>query len=408
MKLRINEKETPNIEIKDSKFTNNNIMIITIFSEISSDGCDIEILNGNKVLFKDSYGYGYNASYNRKFAKYAHQDVINAQKYGYTGYIERPYIGDIITELCKKYNIDKHDIIFKQGKNVFNGDSVPSKKVSDFINNHIDGIVEESYKKLQEQNVDIEVKHKGILEVPEGKNVDDLPLSHFVNLAKKKGLSKITKALNNLQVWNKNDDPKLSKWAGDMIDKLNKKLKKDESISVKEANNGLYVIKKDNKYVKDFSNGEEFTKQYDKAEKFTDKQSANEYAAKYSKWYGKGYKVVTISSVSENINNELAQFYAYKIYSDMTDGNTFVVSPDKEKAKRYGSELYRIYRNYNEDTIDNDVANFYNNLPDDVFVTDPEYWADEKIDVDTYIIYEYDNDTIRYAVTLVGYNSFRF
>ena len=106
--------------------------------------------------------------------------------------------------------------------------------------------------------------------------------------------------------------------------------------------------------------------------------------------------------------NDLAQFYAYKIYSDMTGGNTFVVSLDKEKAKRYGRELYRIYRNYDEDTIDDDVANFYNNLPDDVFVTDPEYWADEKIDVDTYIIYEYDNDTVRYVVTLIGYNSFRF
>lgn len=85
-------------------------------------------------------------------------------------------------------------------------------------------------RKLKEKDVEIEVKHEGILEVPDGKNVDDLPLSHFEKLAKKKGLGKITKALNNLQVWNKNDDPKLSKWAGDMIDKLNKKLKKDESI----------------------------------------------------------------------------------------------------------------------------------------------------------------------------------
>lgn len=87
----------------------------------------------------------------------------------------------------------------------------------------------ESKKRLREQDVEIEVKHEGILEVPEGKNVDDLPMSHFEKLAKKKGLGKITKALNNLQVWNKNDDPKLSKWAGNMIDKLNKKLKKDES-----------------------------------------------------------------------------------------------------------------------------------------------------------------------------------
>ena len=106
--------------------------------------------------------------------------------------------------------------------------------------------------------------------------------------------------------------------------------------------------------------------------------------------------------------NELAQFYAYKIYNDMTDGNTFVVSPDKGKAKRYGRELYNIYRNYNEDTIDDDIANFYNNLPNDVFVTDPEDWTDEKINRDTYIIYEYDNDIIRYAVTLIGSNSFRF
>ena len=85
-------------------------------------------------------------------------------------------------------------------------------------------------KRLHEQDVEIEVKHEGILEVPEGKNVDDLPFSHFEKLAKKKGLSKITKALNNLQVWNKNDDTKLSKWAGNMIDKLTDKLGKKESI----------------------------------------------------------------------------------------------------------------------------------------------------------------------------------
>lgn len=84
--------------------------------------------------------------------------------------------------------------------------------------------------RLHEQDVEIEVKHEGILEVPEGKNVDDLPFSHFEKLAKKKGLSKITKALNNLQVWNKNDDPKLSKWAGNMIDKLTDKLGKKESL----------------------------------------------------------------------------------------------------------------------------------------------------------------------------------
>lgn len=40
----------------------------------------------------------------------------------------------------------------------------------------------ECRRKLHEQDVEIEVKNKGILEVPEGKNVDDLPMSHFEKL----------------------------------------------------------------------------------------------------------------------------------------------------------------------------------------------------------------------------------
>ena len=100
----------------------------------------------------------------------------------------------------------------------------------------VEDVEEKEYKKsknesyrLKEEDTQIEVENPGLLEVPEGKNVDDLPLSHFVKLVNKKGLDKIVRGLNNLQVWNKNKDPKLSKWAGDMIDKLNKKLKKEES-----------------------------------------------------------------------------------------------------------------------------------------------------------------------------------
>jgi len=87
-------------------------------------------------------------------------------------------------------------------------------------------------KKLHiKEDVEIEVKNTGVLEVPENKNVDELPIKHFVALANKKGLSTVTRALNNLQVWNKNKDPKLSKWAGDMIDKVTKRFenKKNES-----------------------------------------------------------------------------------------------------------------------------------------------------------------------------------
>lgn len=100
--------------------------------------------------------------------------------------------------------------------------------------------IRESSNSLHEQDVEIDVKNKGILEVPEDKNVDDLPMSHFEKLVKKHGLSKITKALNNLQVWNKNDDKKLSKWAGNMIDKLTKKFGKNESLK-EDTIDGVYV-----------------------------------------------------------------------------------------------------------------------------------------------------------------------
>ena len=87
---------------------------------------------------------------------------------------------------------------------------------------------------INEQNVEIEVKNPGVLEVPEGKNVEDLPIKHFVAIADRKGLGAVTKALNNLQVWNKKKNPSLSKWAGDMIDKVTKRVenqRKNESLN---------------------------------------------------------------------------------------------------------------------------------------------------------------------------------
>jgi hypothetical protein len=75
---------------------------------------------------------------------------------------------------------------------------------------------------LNEQKVKIPVKHPGALEVPEGKDVEDLPESHFQDLIKKKGWSNISKALTNLNVWNKKNNPTLSKWADGMQAKLAK------------------------------------------------------------------------------------------------------------------------------------------------------------------------------------------
>jgi hypothetical protein len=62
----------------------------------------------------------------------------------------------------------------------------------------------------------IKAKNEGILEVPDGKNVDDLPIKHFKSLIDKKGREPIIRALTNLEVWNKNDNKTLSSWAKKM------------------------------------------------------------------------------------------------------------------------------------------------------------------------------------------------
>lgn len=78
-------------------------------------------------------------------------------------------------------------------------------------------------KEMTEQNVKIPVKHPGVLEVPEGKDVEDLPESHFETLIKKKGWGEISRALTNLHVWNKDKNPSLASWANRMQEKLAKK-----------------------------------------------------------------------------------------------------------------------------------------------------------------------------------------
>lgn len=84
-------------------------------------------------------------------------------------------------------------------------------------------------------NAKIKTKNPGILEVPEDKKFWQLPLSHYEKLVDKKGYTKIIRALTNLEVWNKNDDPKISKKASDIADKLKKKYKK-EALTRQEIN----------------------------------------------------------------------------------------------------------------------------------------------------------------------------
>jgi DNA topoisomerase IA len=72
----------------------------------------------------------------------------------------------------------------------------------------------------ENEDVKIEVEHEGILEVPKGKNVEDLSEEHFKSLVKKKGYASIAHALTNLIVWNREKNKVLSHWADSMQNKL--------------------------------------------------------------------------------------------------------------------------------------------------------------------------------------------
>ena len=99
-------------------------------------------------------------------------------------------------------------------------------------------LVRKIHEKLEIANeaTNIDVKNPGILEVPQGKNVEDLPQSHFNKLVDKIGYDKVVRALTNLEVWNKNKNKSLSKWASGMAGKLKKKFRA-ESIQNEAENN---------------------------------------------------------------------------------------------------------------------------------------------------------------------------
>ena len=118
-------------------------------------------------------------------------------------------------------------------------------------------------------------------------------------------------------------------------------------------------------------------------------------------------------SVKEYYDIDTVQAYAYKIYNDMTDDNTFIISKDKQRAKEYGKKLADIYRNYDEDTIDIDIDEYYNSLPNNVIVTNPEYWTDRKERSNGHwIVTNYDDvnydDNLSFDLTIIGDYSDRF
>lgn len=77
----------------------------------------------------------------------------------------------------------------------------------------------EKVKVTSAKKVKIKTKHPGLLKVPEGKSVWTMPIKHFVNLAKRIGRAKVSRALTNLKVWNKNKRTENATKIKDFVDR---------------------------------------------------------------------------------------------------------------------------------------------------------------------------------------------
>lgn len=90
-----------------------NKMKVRFVNGINSDRVEVKIFHGAEPVFTTAYTYGYNASYNRKFARLAQEDHDNAIKYKWKGaHILKPFIGDILQDLAAQYKIPKSDIYY--------------------------------------------------------------------------------------------------------------------------------------------------------------------------------------------------------------------------------------------------------------------------------------------------------
>ena len=86
----------------------------------------------------------------------------------------------------------------------------------------------DSLKLDEKTKVKIKVKHSDLLEIPEDKNFWQVPFKHYTDLVDKKGYAKVIRALNNIKVWDKNEEPQIAKKADALMDKLKAKFRPDD------------------------------------------------------------------------------------------------------------------------------------------------------------------------------------
>ena len=78
---------------------------------INGDRVEVSGIENGKTIWKKEFSYGYNASSNRRNAKYAEEDYYKSLEYGWNSayYCLKPYIGDILTDILAEYGMTKDD-----------------------------------------------------------------------------------------------------------------------------------------------------------------------------------------------------------------------------------------------------------------------------------------------------------
>lgn len=94
---------------------------VIVNSGISADGFDTVIQDGDDIIQKDSWSYGYNCSYDRAFAE-----------------SKKPYVTDVLQDLIDRYHVDEFDV--SAGMNWFQDKAVPTEWAEEFYARYCGGL----------------------------------------------------------------------------------------------------------------------------------------------------------------------------------------------------------------------------------------------------------------------------
>lgn len=108
-------------DFSDDELSSMYALKIKVTSGINSDGFDVTVVNArNQTVYEHSYSFGWNASWDKRFASK-----------------DAPYVSDIIKSLCDKYDIPKENIFVYAGMNVFSGKPVKADAVERFKTKYV-------------------------------------------------------------------------------------------------------------------------------------------------------------------------------------------------------------------------------------------------------------------------------